>query len=391
MPEPAALFLTPESPYPSIGGGPLRAASLLEYLTQHYLVDVIVFRQPDEPDPRKSFPPGKVRAVHVLDLPRHSKSSQARAMRNGLRLLRNRPPLLDRFSGFESSLASLVNGKQYDFGIIEHFWCAPYIEQLRASCRKLVVDLVDVESLWHQRIANTSTAAPAMAHRRFAAAYRSLERKLLPRFDEVLVTSAADRNFIRPVAAQTAITIYPNALPLVPVPQAERQFSIVFSGNLEYQPNIAAVQFFKTKIWPLLCEQWPGLIWEIIGKNPQAIADIVQGDPSIRLTGPVSDAVAAIARSQVAVVPVLAGSGTRVKILEAWAAAIPVVSTTLGAEGLDCVTGQNILVTDDHSSFADAVSELLNSADKRNRIGQSGRQLYEAFYTWQAAWQNLNL
>ena len=391
MPEPTALFLTPESPYPSVGGGPLRAASLLEYLVQRYTVDVIVFRQPDEADPREAFPAGKVRAVHVLDLPRHSKSKQARAVRNGVRLLRNRPPLLDRFSGFRSSLAQFVNEKQYEVGIIEHFWCAPYLEQLRASCQKLVVDLVDVESLWHQRIAHTSTSAQAIAHNRFAAAYRALERQLLPRFDEVLVTSAADRDFIRATAAPTPVTIYPNALPDVPVPRATQQFSIVFSGNLEYQPNMAAVQFFKTKIWPLLRERWPGLIWEIIGKNPHAIAGIVQGDPNIRLTGPVPDAVAAIARSQVAVVPVLAGSGTRVKILEAWAAAIPVVSTTLGAEGLDFIAGKNILIADDHSLFAEAVSDLLKSADKRNRIGQSGRQLYEASYTWQAAWKNLSL
>ena len=391
MPEPAALFLTPESPYPSIGGGPLRAASLLEYLIQHYLVDVIVFRQPDEPDPRDSFPPGKARAVHVLDLPRHSKSTQARAMRNGMRLLRNRPPLLDRFSGFATSLDRIVNGKQYAVGIVEHFWCAPYIEQLRASCQTLVVDLVDVESLWHQRIADTTTAAQALAHQRFAAAYRSLERKLLPRFDQVLVTSVADGNFIRPIAAPSPVTIYPNALPLIPEPQTTQQFSIVFSGNLEYQPNIAAVQFFNAKIWPLLGERWPTLIWEIIGKNPQGIAAIVQGDPRIRLTGPVPDAVAAIARSQIAVVPVLAGSGTRVKILEAWAAAIPVVSTTLGAEGLDCEAGQNILIADDHLTFADAVSDLLKSPDNRNRIGRSGRQLYETSYTWPAAWKNLRL
>ncbi len=389
MPKPEALFLTPESPYPSIGGGPLRAASLLEYLAQHYSLDVIVFRQPGEADPRLAFPLGKVREIHVLDLPLHSKSTQARALRNGIRLLLNRPPLLDRFSGFGPSLDRIMSGRHYDVGIIEHFWCAPYLEQLRASCQSVVIDLHNIESSWHQRLAETSTAGPAMAHQRFAAAYRKMEGKLLPRFDQVLVTSTADRDLITPFVTPATITVYPNTLPQSPLPRKAEQFSIVFTGNLEYQPNISAVQFFHAKIWPRLREQWPGLIWEIIGKNPQAISNIVRGDPSIRLTGPVPDAVEAIARSRVAVVPVLAGSGTRVKILEAWAAATPVVSTTLGAEGLDCVSGESILIADGPAEFAEAVSNLMESAHERNRIGQAGRQLYETSYTWQAAWRSL--
>ncbi len=390
MQRPEALFLTPESPYPSIGGGPLRAASLLEYLIQHYTVDVVVFRQPGESDPREVFPAGKVREIHVLDLPLHSKSRPARAGRNGLRFLRNRPPLLDRFSGFDSSLEGVVLGRQYDLGVVEHFWCAPYLRQLRAACRKLVLDLHNIESVWHHRLANTSTALPALAHKRFAAAYRRLERNLLPQYDHVLVTSAADRNLVTPFTAPNTVTIYPNALPHTPLPPRAEQFSIVFSGNLEYEPNIAAVRFFCAKIWPVLRERWPGLIWEIIGKNPQAITRIVAGDAGIHLTGPVPDAVSAIARSQVAVVPLLAGSGTRLKILEAWAAGTPVVSTTLGAEGLDYVAGETLLIADDPPLFAGKISNLLESSQERNRISQAGRQLYESSYTWQAAWTSLN-
>ncbi|MDQ6758315.1 MAG: glycosyltransferase family 4 protein [Acidobacteriota bacterium] len=390
MKRPEALFLTPESPYPTIGGGPLRTASLLEYLVQQYTVAVVVFRQPGEEDPRNSFPGGKVRDIHVLELPLHSKSPSSRLLRNGVRFVRNRPPLLDRFSGFESALQRIGSGRQYDVGVIEHFWCAPYATQLRAACRKLVLDLHNVESVWHDRLAHTSTGVPALAHKRFAAAYRRLERTLLPQFDSVLVTSAADRNLVAPFAAPNAIKIYPNALPLIPLPRRAEQFSIVFSGNLEYEPNIAAVRFFAAKIWPVLRERWPGLIWEIIGKNPQAIARIVAGDSSIRLTGPVPDAVSAIARSQVAVVPLLAGSGTRLKILEAWAAGTPVVSTTLGAEGLDYVSGETLLLADAPRPFAEQVSNLLESSQERNRIGQAGRQLYESSYTWQAAWRSLS-
>jgi glycosyltransferase involved in cell wall biosynthesis len=173
------------------------------------------------------------------------------------------------------------------------------------------------------------------------------------------------------------------------LPRKVQDFSIVFSGNLEYEPNISAVRFFKRKIWHLLRNRWPGLTWEIIGKNPHAIASIVQGDSSIHLTGPVPDAIKAIARSQVAVVPLLAGSGTRIKILEAWAAAVPIVSTSLGAEGLEFVSGEDLLIADDPVTFAEAVSNLLESGGERTRVGEAGRQLYESSYTWQAAWRNL--
>jgi glycosyltransferase involved in cell wall biosynthesis len=92
----------------------------------------------------------------------------------------------------------------------------------------------------------------------------------------------------------------------------------------------------------------------------------------------------------VAVVPVLAGSGTRVKILEAWAARTPVVSTRLGAQGLECRDREHLLLADDPESFTAAVSELLALPDDRARIGAAGRRLYEERYTWQAAWKALD-
>jgi hypothetical protein len=106
-----ALLLSPEAPYPMMGGGPLRTASILEYLAQHYTVDVIVFREPGTPDPRTAFPPGLVRNVGIIDLPYHSKGLPAKAARNAKRLLRGAPPLVDRFSGFD--LTEALADRQY--------------------------------------------------------------------------------------------------------------------------------------------------------------------------------------------------------------------------------------------------------------------------------------
>ena len=133
---------------------------------------------------------------------------------------------------------------------------------------------------------------------------------------------------------------------MTPPPRAER-LEIVFSGNLEYPPNIQAVQFFHDKIWPALQSRWPGLRWKILSSNPGPIRQLAARDPHIELTGFVDDAVAVLAQSQVAIVPLLAGSGTRIKILEAWAARTPVVSTPLGAEGLECRDREHLLLADD--------------------------------------------
>jgi glycosyltransferase involved in cell wall biosynthesis len=381
--KPEALFLAPESPYPTVGGGPLRAASLLEYLARRYDVDVIIFRAPGEAP--VEFPPGLVRSVSILQLPAHSKSPIPRALRNLKRLALGRPPLVDRFSGFGEAIPE----RHYQLGVIEHFWCAPYLAQLRPCCDRVWLDLHNVESLWHARVAAAENPLNAFALRRFAQACRKLERELLPGFDRLLTASPEDAAWVRSIAPDAEIIVYPNAIPLVPAPARAEREAIVFSGNLEYRPNLQAIQYFRRRIWPLLRERRPNLKWRLVGKNPEAAAPLIAGDPRIELIGSVEDAISELAQAQVAVVPLLAGSGTRIKILEAWAAATPVVSTSLGAEGLACTPGEHLLFADDPAAFADAVSGLLASPQARARLGAAGRRLYERGYTWPSAWAEL--
>jgi len=387
--KPRALFLSPESPYPAIGGGPLRSASLLEYLARHFSVHAIFFRQDGDPDPARFIPADRIEKLVVLQLPRHSKSAVARAARNSIRMFRNRPPLFDRFSGFQDPIAKLMAGQQYDSAVVEHFWAAPYVEQLRPYSKRVILDLHNIESAWYRSLADQEHGARALALRRFATSSVALERQWLPKFDHLLVTSAEDAATVREIAPGTGVTVYPNALPDIPLPVRMEREEIVFSGNLEYTPNILAVRFFYDRIWPGLRSRWPVLRWKIVGKHPEAIQAVVREDPRIELTGFVEDAVAALATAKVAVVPVLAGSGTRVKILEAWAAGTAVVSTTLGAVGLGCRSGEHLLLADDPASFAGAVSGLLASAAERQEIGSAGRNFYEERFTWPAAWRTL--
>jgi glycosyltransferase involved in cell wall biosynthesis len=388
--KPRALFLAAEAPYPVIGGGAIRAASVLEYLAQRFSVHGIFFREPGSPDPVAAIPPGRLDRADIVELPFHSKSPLARVLRNVSRLARNRPPLIDRFSGFEAQIERFLAGQRYEAAFIEQFWCAPYVDQVRAHARRVMVDLYNIESAWHESMASAESGPLAWGHRRFALASLASERRWLPEFDCVLTTSSSDASLVRAIVPAVTVTVYPNALPLiVPPPRSDRP-EIVFSGNLEYAPNIQAVHFFHRNVWPALQSRWPELKWKILGKNPGPMRDLAARDPSIEVTGFVEDAVAVIAQAQVAVVPLLAGSGTRIKILEAWAAGTAVVSTTLGAEGLEFHDREHLVLADDAESFTAAVSELLALPVNRERIGAAGRRLYEERYTWPIAWKVLD-
>ena len=363
---PAALFLSPEEPKIGSGGGGLRSASLLEYMRRTYAVQPVTFT-----------------------LKPHSKTAGARIWRNTLRIARGRPPLFDRFSGYEAQLAAALRGR-FAVGVVEHFWCASYADLLRTCCDRLVLDLHNIESQLARTHARAARWPASWASQCFAKSYDRLERDWLPKFDVILTASEDDRRRL----SHPDVRVFPNALPDIPRPAVSREAveapAIAFSGNLEYHPNVEAVRWFRQEIWPRVRQHAPGIEWRLIGTNPAGIAALVAGDPRIRVVGPVEDAVAHLAEAQVCIVPLLSGSGTRFKILEAWAAERAVVSTTLGAEGLDASNGAHLLLADDASQFADAVLRLLNDPALRQRLGDAGWAHYQDRFTWPAAWRVLD-
>lgn len=386
---PSALLLAPEPPYPSVGGGAIRTACLFEHLARRYSLDVIVFRQPGEPDPGAAFPPGLVRRVQVIDLPYHVRHVAARAGRNLARYVGGRPPLNDRFAGFAGPIQAFLRDQCYDLAVIEHFWCAPYWEQVAPQAANTVLDLHNIESVLYGRYAQVEGWPAAPLFRRFSRICREMERCWFPKFSLLLVTSEQDADRVREIAPGTSPCIYPNTIPYTPPPNLPEADVVIFSGNLEYPPNVSAVRFFRREIWPLLRERWPSLVWRLVGKNPGGVTRYISDDPRIEVSGPVTDAVQALAAARVVVVPLLAGSGTRLKILEAWAAARAVVSTRLGTEGLPARDGEHLLLADTPRAFAGAVSLLLGSPEERLRLGRAGRKLYESGFTWEQAWLNL--
>jgi len=382
---PQALVVSPEAPYPSIGGGPMRTASLIDYLARRYNIDVITFRE-DARDVRR-FPADRVRDVLTLDLPPHSKTTAARAKRNLSRFLGGRPPLLDRYSGFDEAIAQWARERVYSIVVIEHFWCAPYAAVLREHAERLVLDLHNIESLLSETAAVAEPWPMSAMFRGFAGAYANLERELIPHFDDVLVTSVEDGRRVTAITAAPIVTVYPNAIARIDQPEVEEEHAIAFSGNLEYHANAAAIRWFAEAIWPRVRARHDDLEWLLIGRNPEAVSVRPEG---MRIVGPVDDAIRSLAAVKIAVVPLLAGSGTRFKILEAWAAGRAVVSTTLGAEGLGAHAGEHLLIADDEVTFVAAIESLLEDEAMRRRLGASGRKLYLDRFTTDTAWRALD-
>ena len=382
------LILTPEAPYPLHSGGAYRTASLVHYFARLADVDLILLSESGQP---ALLPKGLVRSQHVIPLPRNSRTTLARYFRNARRAIRGVPPLIDRLSNLGEKISAAIGQHRYDLGLVEHFWCAPYVKEMKVGCGKVILNLHNVESALHARCAETGSGLQAAGHRRFAAASRTLEAKLLPRFDVVLATSESDRAMTRTIAPGARISVYPNALPTVIVPRvAEDSNLIVFPGNFEYHPNVDATQFLVSEIWPLVKQQSSAARVRLVGRGDSFVRHLIPTQSNIDMTGPVDDAFGEIARAAVVVAPLRAGSGTRIKILQAWAAARPVVATPLAAEGLDARDGENILLAETPDRFAQAIGSLLADTDSRNRIGAAGRQTFERHYTWSQAWKMLD-
>jgi glycosyltransferase involved in cell wall biosynthesis len=335
-------------------------------------------------------PPGLLRSQIVIPLPVHRTGTVARYLRNARRAFQGVPPLIDRLRGHNAELAQALAGKHYDLGIVEHFWCAPYLDEIAGACDQTVLDLHNIESVLHARSAQTSHGLVAAGQKRFARCSQELEKNLLPGYTFVLATSHADAATARSLAPKARVAVYPNALPLRPVPDVPEEPVVVFPANFEYHPNIDAVDFLVSSIWPEVRKRCPDLRLRLVGRGDKFIRHLLPSGLDIETTGPIDDALSAIAAARIVIAPLRSGSGTRIKILEAWAAARPVIATSLAAEGLDCQNGRDLIIADEGPEFGASIARLNTDPPRRAAFSVHGRRLFEERYTWEAAWRALD-
>jgi glycosyltransferase involved in cell wall biosynthesis len=385
----SVLILSPEPPYPLHGGGAYRVASLMHYFARFAHVDLVLFSDSGK---AAVLPPGLVRSQAVIPLPVHRNSISARYVRNARRAFQGVPPLVDRLGGHEPELARILSGRHYDLGIVEHSWCAPYLQQMSVVCDRTVLDLHNIESVLHARCAEISRGLVAAGQRRFARCSRELEAALLPGYSLTLVTSETDAATARNIAPDARVVVYPNAIPATPepgaaTPESDKEPVVVFSGNFEYHPNIDAVSFLVASIWPEVRKRCPELRLRLVGRGDKFIRHLLPSGLNIEVTGSVDDALSEIGRARIAIAPLRCGSGTRIKILEAWAARCPMIATSLALEGLDYERGRDVLIADQGCEFGAEIAHLNEEPARRSRIAVNGRRLFEERYTWQAAWR----
>jgi glycosyltransferase involved in cell wall biosynthesis len=167
----------------------------------------------------------------------------------------------------------------------------------------------------------------------------------------------------------------PDATPL-------RHPAVVFTGKMDFRPNVDAMVWFYDHVWPLLKAAVSDVHLYVVGKSPHARLSSLADDPDVTVTGYVVDILPYFGGADVYVVPLRVGGGTRLKVLEAMAAGLPLVSTTLGAEGISLVSGTHALLADTPSAFAQAVCSLLRDPTKRRSLGNAAREFVLQHYDW---------
>lgn len=217
----------------------------------------------------------------------------------------------------------------------------------------------------------------------------AFERKVVVPFDGWLVCSEEDQRRLSALDARCGAAVAPNGVDTQyfradPAASIEPE-SLIFSGTMLYEPNVAAMLFFCERILPIVRQDFPAVKLYIVGQNPHpSIQDLArQWSGQVIVTGSVPDVRPYMQAASVGIVPLLNGGGTRLKVLEMLAMGKPVVSTSVGCEGLKVTSEEHLLVADEPQAFAKAVKRLFTDSGLRNRLAAQGRSLAESRYDWQ--------
>jgi glycosyltransferase involved in cell wall biosynthesis len=243
----------------------------------------------------------------------------------------------------------------------------------------------NVETVLWQRMAETETALwRKLSYSIEAAKMARYEKRTLARFPRVIAVSQRDRDEMLKMDPHCRITVVPTGVDTeqyrVAPSAAGNPPVVVFIGSMDWEPNIDAVEYFCREIWPTILNDFPDACFQIVGRNPHARVQRLKSS-SVEITGKVASINDYLAGATVVVVPLRIGGGTRLKIFEAMAMGKAVVSTSIGAEGLDVTPARDLLIADSPQSFAASILELLHHPERRRACEQSAAAL-AARYDW---------
>lgn len=383
------LLLTPQRPYPPHQGTTLRNFNLIKQLAGQHELHLITFLEPDQtphdPGPLPQF----CQSITTIPMP-------IRTMRTRLRqlLLTARPDMSWRLWSpeFVKRLTQYLSQNQVDLVQIEGIEMAPYLAIMEQASPKpkIIYDAHNAEWILQKRACLADVRTP---RRWIAALYswvqwqrlRRYEADLLRRVDHTIAMSPPDEAALREVCPDATMTVVPNGVDVAAYTHYQGQpipYDLLFTGKMDFRPNIDAVLWFGQHVWPLIQAKRPETTFAIVGQRPHPRLDGLRELSGLTITGFVESVQPYLAGAKVYVAPLRVGGGTRLKLMEAMAMGVPIVSTTVGAEGFPVTHAQELLLADTPIAFAEAVLELLQNPTRRAKVGQSGQQFAQENYDW---------
>jgi sugar transferase (PEP-CTERM/EpsH1 system associated) len=390
---PKLLFLTPDLPYPPHQGAAIRTYNLIKNLAPDHDVHLLSFLQGgDEGQRMEALSPY---CASVVTVPAPSRSAGRRALSV---LLSSRPDMALRLPSaeFNNRLRILLSRERFDFVQVEAIEMAQYglaAQDMRASSPQplVVFDDINAEYLLQRRAFETDVRHP----RRWLGAAYSLvqwrklqryERRVCQRLDRIVVVSEADATALQRLVPGLHCFVVPNGVDtsyFQPTsPSAESDTTLVYTGKMDFRPNVDAVLWFVEDVLPLVRQQVPEVTFKIVGRNPHLRLRALGEAPNVTLTGYVSDVRPYVEEAAVYVVPLRVGGGTRLKVMEAMSMGKAIVSTSLGCEGIGVSHGRELLIADDAGSFAQAVVSLMKDRDRRRTLQVAARDTAEREHDW---------
>lgn len=385
------LFLTPYLPCPPRSGGPRRLNGLISGLSRDHTVSVLSLVEPGDDHAEAIAATGAYcDEVVCVANKQYGRRGVPNARKRQLQLRSILSPYsYERFLFHRPEIQTALDGmaarRRYDVVNVEFSLMANY-RLPRSSLLVLDEHNIEYDILYRTYQAETRRVRRLYSYVNFLKLRRE-ERAAWRGFDGCILTSVRDQKILQQSLPTLPTAVVPNAVDTAsfrPGPAPLEPRTILFFGAMDYYPNIDGVLFFLREVFPRLKPRYPGLRLQIVGQAPPEAVRRWAGD-DITVTGFVDDVQAYIRRAGLVIAPLRIGGGTRLKIVEAMAMGKAIVSTTIGAEGIDVVDGQNILLADRSDRFATQVGRVLEDPMLAQRLGADARHLAETRYDWRAS------
>jgi len=392
------LVLTPNLPYPLNNGGLIRVYHLIVNLGKEHDITVIC-KEPDNEKQTYGLNVLRNAGITIETVPiAINQKAHLKRFYQLLSLFSKRPYQFKQYY-------STAMQKKIDKHLKEYSYDALLVEFSQMGYYTLDTDipsLVDQHNVEYEIMRRTYETEQNWLRKYLAynewKKYHHQEIENCKKFSACVTTSRRDAEILQERAPELHCHVVPNGVDSTFFTPNEASGSpvedgnmILFTGTISYYPNVEGILWFYKSIWPLIIEKRPQTVFCIAGKSPSAeVQAIADTDESVIVTGLVDDMRDYYNRASVVVVPLRVGGGTRLKILEAMSMSKAIVSTSIGAEGIEHTNGTNISIKSSPQEFSDAVVEILNDSVLRKELGRNARDLIDAKYDWVAVGEKLS-